>query len=369
MAVSFKTLTQNDKTTSRTLLHEAIPITGSIIAGTYAVNSAGREVNVKTFSHGMFQSVYDYPYASSSANHLFDITFGFSEDAAINTTLEGSELLNGAVTNQPNKKRNIYSQMAQVLAGYTIDGTTRLFDLNGDHGEGSKIGAATFINFSRLLVKDEIKKGSFAITLGTGTTHADPFATTETLADVQATGSIKINSPAGEYGLLFTGTSNSPGDIRGLIFYQAGIVVLATPSGFIGGDRDTTEWVMDENNSPITKLEVLKTGTIDQHADGMRHRIKNISFNNTTELNSTIYFCRANNSEFNYSSNPTYLSGSKITVKMDPGTHEELNLPRSYVTTVGLYSHDNELMAVAKLSEPIRKDPTNELNLRVRLDY
>ena len=73
--------------------------------------------------------------------------------------------------------------------------------------------------------------------------------------------------------------------------------------------------------------------------------------------------------DFNYSSNPTYLEGSKIVVKTDPGTHEELNLPRSYVTTVGLYSHDNELMAVAKLSEPIRKDPTNELNLRVRLDY
>jgi hypothetical protein len=43
--------------------------------------------------------------------------------------------------------------------------------------------------------------------------------------------------------------------------------------------------------------------------------------------------------------------------------------PRSYVTTVGLYSADNELLAVAKLSEPLRKDPTNELTLRVRLDY
>jgi hypothetical protein len=43
--------------------------------------------------------------------------------------------------------------------------------------------------------------------------------------------------------------------------------------------------------------------------------------------------------------------------------------PVSYVTTVGLYSADNELLAVAKLSEPLQKDPSTELTLRVRLDY
>jgi hypothetical protein len=45
------------------------------------------------------------------------------------------------------------------------------------------------------------------------------------------------------------------------------------------------------------------------------------------------------------------------------------DLPITYITTVGLYSPDNELLAVAKLSEPIRKDPNTELTLRVRLDY
>ena len=89
-----------------------------------------------------------------------------------------------------------------------------------------------------------------------------------------------------------------------------------------------------------------------------------MAFNNTTELNSTIYFCRLNNNEFNYSANPTYLSESKILVK-----ETTLDAPVSYITTVGLYSADNELLAQAKLSEPVRKDPTNEFVLRVRLDY
>jgi hypothetical protein len=43
--------------------------------------------------------------------------------------------------------------------------------------------------------------------------------------------------------------------------------------------------------------------------------------------------------------------------------------PVSYITTVGLYSPDNELLAVAKLSEPLKKNPTQEMTLRVRLDY
>ena len=96
----------------------------------------------------------------------------------------------------------------------------------------------------------------------------------------------------------------------------------------------------------------------------IRHRIDNISFNNTTELNSTIYFCRANHNEFNYSSNPTYVNSSKIRVK-----NVSTDAPVTYMTTVGLYSADNELLAVAKLSEPLKKTPENEVTLRVRLDY
>jgi len=104
--------------------------------------------------------------------------------------------------------------------------------------------------------------------------------------------------------------------------------------------------------------------TNDQLLTQIRKRIVKICFNNTTELNSTIYFCRVNHNDFNYSSNPTYLDSSKIRVK-----NTESDAPVSYVTSVGLYSSDNELLAVAKVSEPLRKDPTNDMTLRVRLDY
>jgi len=111
-------------------------------------------------------------------------------------------------------------------------------------------------------------------------------------------------------------------------------------------------------------VEVLTGSTIKLNCDELRHRIYDMSFNNSVELNSTVYFCRANHNEFNYSANPTYLSASKLVVKNDSA-----DVPVSYATTVGLYSPDNELLAVAKLSEPLKKDPTTEFTVRVRLDY
>lgn len=349
MATSFKDLTQDDRRVTRTLLHESIPVTGTLLSGTYATSSAGREVNVKTFQHGMFQSVYDYPYASSSANHILDLTCGFST--------AGSSL-SASATTQVDKKVNIYNQMAQILAGYDTGSNIRRFDVDGELDAGTKHDNVIFMNFSRLLVKDEIKKGSFSMEIGTGSAYSAPFTVSKTIQDSAAASSYKINSPAGEYGLLqVTGTN------VGLLYYQAGIAVL-TSSVF--GNENTFM-----NDAGDTMESLITGSTIDVVSDAIRHRVENISFNNTTELNSSIYFCRATAGEFNYSSNPTYIdqTTNKIRVKATGGSRESENSPVSYITTVGLYSHDNELLAVAKLSEPIKKTNASDLTLRVRLDY
>ena len=76
--IASKPLNQtSDVTTTRTILHEAIPVTGTIVSGTYA------KENLKNYAHGMFQSVYDYPYLSSSANHIFDVSLGLSTGSAL----------------------------------------------------------------------------------------------------------------------------------------------------------------------------------------------------------------------------------------------------------------------------------------------
>ena len=361
MASSFKIIDPKDIVSTRNLLHEAIPITASILSGTYGTS------NIKTYSHGMFQSVYDYPYLSSSANHILDLTAGYANSSRLSGTTDRV---------QQAKKINIYNEMAQVLAGFDQDGVLRAFDQDGDLTGGTKSTDCIFINLARLLSKDEIKKGSFSLELGTGTTYAAPFNTRITLTDASGSNGFKVNSPAGEYGILFakdskgTPIAGAAGQARaGLVYYQAGIAVVSAsvllPSS-AGGILTSAAVFLDHTTTPGTAgiASALTGSTINTVCDSFRHRIHNLQFNNTTELNSTIYFARVNHNDFNYSANPTYLSASKMVVK-----NNSTDSPVSYATAVGLYSADNELLAVAKLSEPLRKDPSTEFTLRVRLDY
>ncbi len=369
MATTFKTFLNNDITSTKTLLHEAIPLTGTIASGTY--NTAGATddtydgTNIKNYAHGMFQSVYDYPYLSSSANHIYDLTVGYSSNDVMSGTSDR--------VMQP-KKINIYNQMSQVLVGYSQDGTLRDFDEDGDLTGGTKNKECIFINFARLLAKDEIKKGSFTMKLGTAT-YGNPMNAQITISDSGKENDYRVNSPAGEYAILSCtvgyNSDFSAAPACGLIFYQAGVVVLSS-SVFMSGTQVagvptgngilTASVGFRPNGTYITAS--LTGSAISASCNYFRNRITDITFNNTTELNSTIHFCRVNHNDFNYSANPTYLNDSKIVVK-----NNTLDAPLSYFTTVGLYSADNELLAVAKLSEPLKKDPTNEMTLRVRLDY
>jgi len=386
MAQFGKSFNPNDKTSVTTNLHEAIPLTGTLMSGTYGTFPS--DTNVRTYTHGMFESVYDYPYLSSSANHIFDLAVG----GAASFTSSYTQL--GAGTKR--KRLNVYNSMAQVLNGFDQNGVVRKFDENGDFTEGNKYTNVFFLNFSRLLYKDEVQKGTFNLTLlmsgaygGAGPT------TTLTYGDYGAANDYRINSPAGEFGVLyvtkeqgttltaapsapfataFANTGSNGLSFAGLIFYQAGVVVL--PISGSGINAAFPSFPQDSNG--ITPAhpqysgtlwtgqiaDLIASGTTDEIANNFRHRVHDISFNNTTELNSAIYFCRAGHNEFNYSGNPSYLSSSKIVVK-DNST----DTPVSYVTTIGLYSPQDELLAVAKLSEPLRKTPETEYVLRVRLDY
>ena len=242
MATTFKTLLNSDIANTRTLLHEAIPITGTIVSGTYT------DENIKTFAHGMFEGVFDYPFLSSSANHIFDISAGYASDSA----------LSGAANTQGKKKMNIYNQHAQVLVGYDVSGNIQNFDRDGNTGTtGDQMKECFFVNFSRLLTKDEIKKDSFRLGMFASSSAVNGIVdggaalTTgvrnqlEVIGDYGAATEYKVNSPAGEFGLLYSSsatprnTNNNPP--IGHIYYQAGIAVI-TASFFSGafGDPSST---------------------------------------------------------------------------------------------------------------------------------
>jgi len=89
------------------------------------------------------------------------------------------------------------------------------------------------------------------------------------------------------------------------------------------------------------------------------------ALNSQETITSDYVFVRARNSEFNYSENPSFISGSTGEVIYS----NFINQPQVYLTTIGMYNDSNDLLAVAKMSRPLLKDFTKEALIRVKLDF
>ena len=92
---------------------------------------------------------------------------------------------------------------------------------------------------------------------------------------------------------------------------------------------------------------------------------ESFALNSQETITSDYVFARARNSEFNYSENPSFISGSTGEVIYS----NFINAPQVYITTVGMYNDSNDLLAVAKMSRPLLKDFTKEALVRVKLDF
>ena len=192
----------------------------------------------------------------------------------------------------------------------------------------------------------------------------------------------------------------------GLMFYDYGIAVFDLSkiswsdqhiSGTIGAMNDTTftdgatsipagkqlmgAWNQysgaakraDSNSGATFIPDFMVSASIDNIVDHVGTRFSSgtltaMAFQNQTNIQSSIYFCRAAPGEFNYSTNPTFLDANgNVQVIEDQTDPTERSF--TFFTTVGLYNANNELMAVGKLSRPIEKNDEKDLNVRVRLDF
>jgi hypothetical protein len=109
------------------------------------------------------------------------------------------------------------------------------------------------------------------------------------------------------------------------------------------------------NTSPIVSLYKAISGST----------ASTFTINSQETITSDYVFVRPRSSEFNYSENPSFISGSTGEVLYS----SFINNPQTYITTIGLYNDSNELLAVAKLSRPLLKDFTKEALVRVKLDF
>lgn len=161
-----------------------------------------------------------------------------------------------------------------------------------------------------------------------------------------------INSPVG-----WTENSGS----YGYFLPDISTILLNGPAlNAVGADGGISLGTLRTLNTNTTNPQKLFDAISGSGVDGNSFKL-----NSEETLSSDFIFVRARNNEFNYSENPSYISGSTGAVLFD----SFIDNPTSYITTVGLYNDNNELLAVAKLSRPLLKDFTKELLVRVKLDF
>ena len=139
----------------------------------------------------------------------------------------------------------------------------------------------------------------------------------------------------------------------GLFLPDIGTILLnpSALSQFAGVTATTTANLANGTNQKTLVNAIINGGSFQLNAQ--------------ETVTSDYIFIRSRNSEFNYSTNPSYISGSTGEIIFS----SFINNPQSYITTVGMYNDSNELVAVAKLSRPLLKDFTKESLIRVKLDF
>ena len=129
-------------------------------------------------------------------------------------------------------------------------------------------------------------------------------------------------------------------------------LTLSSGNGGIGLSLSTGTTAAAGSANMSAIFTVIKTGA-------------NFQLNSQETVSSDYVFVRVKNADYNYTTNPSMISGSTGTLIYS----NFINSPQTFPTTVGLYNDNNELLAVAKLSQPLTKDFTKEALIRVKLDW
>lgn len=375
---------------------------------TGATNSPG-------VTSSLFQTIHDTDFSLQTANPIFDLTIGlFPDGTTVATSKTGTDAANKELFPSSSlmmrEKMDIYRQFAQSLLGDSTLAFTAALDSSDVNDQ---IDVAMFVAFKRLFARDSIKRETFAMRFFQSASAVGPSGqeapyTSSTTGSVNAAGwhsnltsvttsgtiivtdigasTNKLSTFGGQVGNIVD-SSNTSKNV-GLMFYDRGIAVfdlkkITSASQFVSGTIDAIAplgqlplGAFGTENASKTKFipDFIVSGSIDNivdHLAGVRFGSgsqTSITFQNVTNINSTLIFCEASADEFNYSSNPSFTDSDGRIKVIDAGS-EDVQSSFTFITKIGLYDASDNLLAVASLSRPIEKANDRSLSFRVRLDF
>lgn len=415
---TFKEILPSDIKTARSFLNQLIDVlqedvSGSVSRRKYQVFVTGGIGPGVTSS--LFQTVYDQDFTLQTANAVFDMTMGLQPGGPTELTSQtgvdsaGKELFPSSSL-MMREKMDVYRQFATALLGTPTSKFTSPIDSSNP---ADQVDVALFVAFKRLFARDSIKRETFAMRFfqtasmngpsapnayaGNNSGQAETFGNSPpNLFTTSLSGSAiytdigaatnKLSTFGGQVGNVVDSANTSRN--VGLMFYDRGILVLdlakiTSASQYMSGTIDAMaplgSQVLGASGSQTQFLsafipDFVVSASIDNVIDHIAScRMGSgsqtaLTFQNVTNINSTLIFCRAEADEFNYSSNPTFTDTTNRIVVIDVG-QEDTEQTFTYITSVGMYDANDNLLAVAKLSRPVQKSPERDLTFRVRLDF
>ena len=261
-----------------------------------------------------------------------------------------------------------YAQYKSILLEQGDD----KFEVPNSSGSLHSIDDIYVINLSRARYKEKMDAGNWSLKLSgcngistliddSGKKFSDTVGKAGRVFNI-VSGSLNLGTenPATVANKYSTGAANGQG--FGLFYPDQGLIVLnpaaleatvgtSIDSGSVGG-KTMSKTFTHEGKNQFLLHEMLKGG-----GDFQARRVENVSTSH--------YFVRAQNREFNFSNNPTFITGSDGSFKESSFETD----PRAYITAIGLMNDANEILAVAKTSQPIEKSFDKEVLIKVKLDF
>jgi hypothetical protein len=350
--MGFKRLEAEDFLVSSDSVSQTVWTDRVVTLETFHTSSTQEQASV---SGEYYLAVYQTASTSISAEPQFDISYG-------NLGGGGSVQYNANVTGK-SPTSTVFGQFRTLV----------LEDENASFVFGSTNQVSSnsiyVISLERARYKEKLLPGSLSLKLQNGSNtltltdnsrnvNIPTYYGTQRAFQIVRQGSVPgindgINggetTSAGSYGLFLPDT--------GLIILNA--LALDLPGGppnatnpNVGIDLGTLNTANTEEMNPSKLFEVIRDGA-------------SFKLNCEETLSSDFVFVRVRNGEFNYTENPSFLEGTTGEVYHN----SSINNPQVYITTVGMYNDQNELLGVAKLSKPLLKDFTKEALVRVKLDF
>lgn len=286
----------------------------------------------------------------------------------------GYTAASGENRKQPTKA--LYSQYRSLLIGYS-DATFTIGGKESNH--------VYIVNVNRGRIKERLDPGNWELRMsGSGVktgTHKIIKLIDDSGQGKSAVGS--VNNPLAGGGSrqfnIVSGTVAVSDDdatfgvqqgtkTYGLVYPDIGVLVLDPDQISSSIDSVNSQYYSSASADHSTlNLQYLynaingggaSINLFDSNGTGFRARSEE-------EVTSTHYFCRVQNRDYNFSNNPTFFTSSDGSFTNDSFYKD----PKVYITTVGLYNDNYELLAVAKLSQPLQKSFAKEAVVKVKLDF